>query len=125
MKNFQVGILFILSSQLLACGNQVVGWITTDGTAPTVSSTTPADRATEVALNTSITATFSEAMDPLTISADTFVLFDGTTPVPGVVTYVGFTATFNPTDNLDPGTTYAATVRDDVTDLAGNGLAGD
>jgi hypothetical protein len=118
-------MLLILSSQLLACGNRVVGWLSIDDTAPTVSSTTPADSATEVALNQSITATFSEAMDPLTISTDTFVLFDGATPVSGVVTYVGVIATFNPTNNFDAGTTYTATVRDNATDLAGNNLAED
>src|SRR5437867_3964207 len=41
---------------------------TPDTTPPTVSSTVPANGATAVAINQTINATFSEAMDPLTIN---------------------------------------------------------
>ena len=68
--------------------------IPADTTPPTVSSTDPANAATGVAINKKIAATFSEAMDPLTISTTTFTLKQGATPVAGTVTYVGTTATF-------------------------------
>lgn len=45
-----------------------------DDTVPTVSSTMPANLADKVAINRNITATFSEAMDPVTINAATFTL---------------------------------------------------
>ena len=94
-----------------------------DTTAPTVSSTLPADTATGVAINQNITVTFSEAMDPATINSTTFTLMQGATPVPGVVTYVGTVATFNPTTDLAANTVVTATITTDAKDLAGNALA--
>ncbi len=96
---------------------------TPDTTAPTVSSTVPADAATGIALNANITATFSEAMDASTITTATFTLKQGTTVVSGAVTYVGTTATFNPTSDLVASTIYTAAITTGVKDLAGNALA--
>ncbi|MCX5884777.1 MAG: Ig-like domain-containing protein [Proteobacteria bacterium] len=98
---------------------------TPDITAPTVSFVTPKNGATGVGLNPNITATFSEAMDPLTITTATFTLQHGTTPVSGTVTYVGVTAIFAPLSELTPNTEYTATITTAVTDLAGNPLASD
>src|SRR6185436_9913314 len=94
-----------------------------DTTAPTVSSRVPANGATGVAINQSLSATFSEAMDPATISTTTFTLNQGATPVTGTVTYVGTTATFAPASALAINTTYTATITTGVKDLAGNALA--
>jgi hypothetical protein len=105
----------------------VFGWSFTTGagadtTAPTVSYTDPANAATGVAVNKTIAATFSEAMDPLTISTATLTLKRGTTPVAGTVTYAGTTATFAPANDLAPNTVYTATSTTGATDLAGNPL---
>jgi len=94
-----------------------------DTTAPTVTSTVPANLATGVAINANVTATFSEAMAPLTITGTSFTLMQGATAVPGSVAYAGTTATFNPTINLAYSTVYTATVTTVVEDLAGNALA--
>ena len=94
-----------------------------DTTRPTVSSTTPANAATDVPINQTITATFSEAMDPLTINQTTFTLRDGITPVPGNVTYTGTTATFTPSSNLAFDTEFTATITTGAEDLAGNSLS--
>ena len=75
-----------------------------DTTAPTVSSTDPANGATGVALNKKVAATFSESMDPLTITAANFTLTQGTTPVSGAVSYAGVTATFTPASSLAAST---------------------
>ena len=96
---------------------------TADITAPTVSSTIPADTATGVVINGNITATFDEAMDPATITSATFTLTQGATPVSGAVTYLGATATFNPTANLAASTLFTATITTGAKDLAGNALA--
>ena len=93
-----------------------------DTTPPTVSSTIPAKATTGMAINRAVTATFSEAMDPLTITTDTFTLKQGTTPVSGVVTYTGATATFKPAANLTTSTVYTATITTGAKDLAGNAL---
>jgi hypothetical protein len=94
-----------------------------DTTAPTVTSTDPANLDTGVILSKRVSATFSEAMDPLRITTTTFTLKQGTTVVDGTVTYVGLVATFTPTSDLASNTTYTATVNTGAEDLAGNALA--
>jgi len=93
----------------------------TDDTPPTVSSVSPAADATGVAVDTVITATFSEAMDSSTITTGSFTL-DG---VSGSVTYDSgtCTATFTPGTNLSYSTAYTATLSTAITDAAGNPLA--
>src|ERR1700719_3800038 len=98
-------------------------WSFTTG-APTVISTVPASGATAVAVNTLVTATFSEAMNPSTINGTTFMLTGpGAAPVAGAVTYAGTTATFTPTTALAGSTLFTATITTGATDLAGNPLA--
>jgi hypothetical protein len=97
---------------------------TTDATAPTVSSTIPADGATGVSLNGALSATFSEAMDPLTITGANFTVAGAT----GTVSYdaPSFVATFTPSSSLATNTAYTATIvggGSGVKDLAGNALA--
>ena len=94
-----------------------------DTTAPTVSSTDTANGSTGVVLNQQVAASFSEAMDPLTITTTTFTLMQGTTPVSGAVTYTGVTATFTPESILSTNTVYTATITTKSKDLAGNALA--
>ncbi|MBI3525759.1 MAG: Ig-like domain-containing protein [Betaproteobacteria bacterium] len=94
-----------------------------DTTAPTVTATLNANGATNVAINTKVGATFSKAMDPLTITAATFTLKQGTTAVAGVVTYVGVNAVFTPVSNLAVNTIYTATVTTGAKDVSGNALA--
>jgi hypothetical protein len=76
-----------------------------------------------VSINSAITAIFSEALDPLTVTTVTFILEQGLTPVSGTVTYAGVTATFTPAVNLAPNTVYTATTTIEAKDLAGNTLA--
>src|SRR5207248_1842904 len=62
-----------------------------DTTRPILSSTVPANAATGVAISQKIAATFSEVMDPLTITQVTFTLKQGTTAVAGTVISAGVT----------------------------------
>jgi uncharacterized protein (TIGR03437 family) len=94
-----------------------------DLTPPTVSSTVPANGATNVPIGNALSATFSEATNPLTINTATFTLKQGATPVLGTVTYAGVTATFTPLSTLAPSLPFTATITTGVTDLAGNALA--
>ncbi len=93
---------------------------TTDTTPPTVLSTTPADLATNVFLNASINATFSEAMLASSINTSTFSVAG----VSGTVTYdaVNHIATFKPSADLAPNTTYTATIGTGAKDAEGNSL---
>ncbi len=93
------------------------------GAAPTVILTDPLDLATDVALNQTVTATFSEAMNSSTLTETTFTLFNDATQVNGGVTYAGTTASFDPSDDLLPGVLYTATLTTGVQNAAGIALA--
>jgi hypothetical protein len=100
-----------------------------DTTAPTITLTSPASASMNVLLNAAVSATFSKAMDPATITAaGTFTLAvagTGGASVAGNVTYdsVSQIATFTPAANLTASTQYTATITNAATDLAGNPLA--
>lgn len=90
---------------------------------PTVTATSPVAAATGVALNQKLTATFSAAMDPATITASSFTLQQGATVIPGAIAVIGTTATFTPTVNLTANSPYTATLTTALKDAAGNPLA--
>jgi len=97
-----------------------------DTTAPSVISTSPANGATDIATGTAITATFSEAMNSSTIDTTTFILKDSSgNLIGGTVTYSGTTATFTLSTSLSYSTTYTATITTGVKDLAGNAMTSD
>lgn len=97
-----------------------------DQTPPTVVSTNPADGATGVSTAANIAATFSEAIDELTLD-ENVALFDGTTPVDATVTYDDSTAvvTIDPESPLALDTTYTVRISGGVADVAGNPLGSD
>jgi hypothetical protein len=116
----------------------VLSWTTAAAVAgdlipPTVTGTNPLDLAIGVCINKTVNATFSEAMNPLTLTNANFTLaVTAGAPVSGVVSYDSVThiASFNPTANLIglPSTSYTATIKGGsggVTDLAGNPMAVD
>lgn len=115
--------MLLLVAFVSGCGGNGGG--SSDSTAPTVNSTNPAKSAAAVAVNSAITATFSEAMLPSTIGAATFTLKQGTTAVSGAVTFTGVTAVFTPASNLAVSTEYTATITTGAKDLAGNAVASD
>ena len=93
------------------------------GAAPTVTATSPANLATGVARNPSVTATFSEAMTATTLNGTTFVLRSGATAVAAGVSYTGTTAALSPTLALAPNTVYTATISTGALDATGMALA--
>ena len=95
-------------------------------TPPTVTSAAPLNASITACPNTTVTATFSVAMNPATINGTTFTLTGpGTTPVTGVVTYdaPSNTATFTPSSALALSTPYTATITTGATDAYGIALA--
>jgi hypothetical protein len=101
--------------------------LTVDTTAPTLVTTGAFNGETGLPINRNSTATFSEAMDPATLvsPATNFTVtcaLPCVSPVAGVVTYIGTTATFNPNAALLPSTTYTSTITTGAKDLAGNAL---
>src|SRR5215212_4775564 len=103
-----------------------------DTVAPTVSAVAPAGGATNVATTSNVEGTFSEAMDPATLTSSSFTLTKqgATQPVGAQVTYDAATkkATLDPSADFDPSTTYTATIKGGsggAKDLAGNPLGAD
>ncbi len=112
--------------------------VVADTRAPTIILVSVSDGETEYHLNQDITATFSEAMDPATLTSASPSTAAGTTftvcstasqgdstcvnPVAGVVSYTNKTVAFNPDANLVSGTWYKSTITAAATDLAGNAL---
>jgi hypothetical protein len=96
-----------------------------DTTKPEIVLTAPVSAAIDVPLNQAVSATFTEAINPLTITTATFQLTGpSAAPIAGTVSYdaINMIATFTPTVPLTASTTYTATVTDGVTDLSGNPL---
>jgi N-acetylneuraminic acid mutarotase len=92
-----------------------------DTTPPSVTSASPANGESGVAIDGSLSVTFSEDMDITSITGDTFLLEDsGANSVIGVISNGNI---FTPYANLALNETYTATITTDATDLAGNPLA--
>lgn len=101
----------------------------TDTSRPTVILTVPAANASTAPINAKITATFSEAMSPATVSGTSFTVMNTTlgTAVAGTVSYSAGakTASFAPAGaGLAVNSQFTATITSGATDLAGNALAG-
>ncbi|MGB6899284.1 MAG: Ig-like domain-containing protein, partial [Candidatus Acidiferrum sp.] len=112
-------VAFVLFALVAGCGREQA----TSPVSPTVIAASPANGATLVLLNTTVTATFSSVMAPATINTMTFTLMGpGATAVAGAVTYSGTTATFTPTVSLAALTPYTATITTGAADPGGNAL---
>ena len=134
MRKFKIGQIWILAffcAVLIAgCGdsdkNAGAGNPGAPLTAPTVTNVTPPTGSTLVCPNTPvITATFSKAMNPMTLNTSTFTLTAGGVSVPGQISYIAATdiATFTPTASLAPSTMFTATITTGAMDAFGNPLA--
>ncbi len=118
-----------------ASGNQSANYwadvvfSTNDVTPPAVSTVTPLNAATNVAVNTTVTAVFNEAMTASTVTASTVQLLNPSSQV--VTATVSYntttrTVTLTPSAALAGNTTYTARIiggASGVKDAAGNALA--
>ena len=93
---------------------------------PKVCSVSPTNGATNVSLNTAVTATFSKDMDPNTLGPTTFKLTDAATgtAISATVSYDAATkkATLTPSQPLSASKRYKATVTTGAKDMSGNAL---
>lgn len=94
---------------------------TPDSIAPTIVSRTPAPFATGVAPNPSVAVTFSETLDPASVTAANFSVSAGPTSGAGTLSYDAKTSAivFVPAALLSTTTTYTARVSG-IKDLSGN-----
>jgi len=103
-------------------------WTFTTATAPppSVTAVTPTNLSTGVAISTTVTASFNQAMNSGTITGSTFTLAGPeNTSVQGAVGYNAGTsvATFTPAANLSYNTAYTATISNSVMSSGGVALA--
>jgi hypothetical protein len=90
-----------------------------DLSAPTVTTTNPADGAVDASPYRPITATFSKAMNPESLNETTFTLMGPGGAVSGTVGYEDgtHTANFTPGVGLAPYTHYTSTLTTGITDI--------
>jgi Domain of unknown function (DUF4082)/Bacterial Ig-like domain/Bacterial Ig domain len=133
---YQYGAASSFPSQTFQSSNYWVDVVFTtsigpDTTPPVVSTTVPVDGAGNVAVNSTVSATFNESIDPATVTASTLELRTASNAlIAASVSYNAGTrtATLTPTAALPSNATLTATVRGGATDprikdLAGNALA--
>jgi hypothetical protein len=94
-------------------------------TAPSVSIPTPANGATNVAIDTLVTADFNQSINCSTVTSSSFTLKQGSTSVAGIVICSGSTATFKPSANLANTTVYTAKVTTAVKNPEGIAMPAD
>ncbi len=99
--------------------------VSSDATAPVVTGTLPLSQAMNVPTNAPIAVTFSEPMDPTSLTGGALFVKQGEVVLAGTVTYGdgATTAGFVPTVALPADATITATVSTGAKDLAGNPLA--
>lgn len=117
--------LMSLLAAVYGCGGDGGGGSSTtytDTTPPTVSSVSPPNNATGVAVNSNVIASFSEAMSSSSISETAFYVRTGGSNINGDVSYGGTFATFLPLTSLQPFKSYTATVTTGIKDSNGNPL---
>ncbi len=114
-----------------ACGKYMYGevedYIVTiqppsDVIPPAIQTVVPLNNTNDVAVNIEVGVQFSENVNCATINEATFFMAGPSGYIPGVVSCNCNTATFKPISNLNYGTTYTASITDEVTDLSGNQL---
>ncbi len=91
--------------------------------APTVVAVEPGGGSKEVSVAAGIRVSFSEAMDPLSVSPVSFALRKGGPPVMGELKPEGAQILFQPKTTLDYNSSYQVSLGAGLTDLAGNPLA--
>ena len=99
-----------------------------DVTPPLVSSVSPINGGTGIAISTPVIAIFNENINLSTANGTTFQLKAGNTLIPATVTASGKQVTLRPTALLNASTVYTATLKggaSGIKDLANNALAND
>lgn len=127
-KNLRFAVLFGLAVFCISSTGLGLGVAEdADTSPPYVVSSYPAPGQGGVPTNARIHATFSEEMDPGSITSSTFTLRTalGSEAAPGLVSYGNRSATLILFEHLVEMTSYTATISGNVRDLFGNSLGRD
>ena len=117
----------LLSTLVVSCNNHSHNGDTSTETAPQVISTNIEDQAVDVPINTKLSATFNQAMDPTSLNELSFKVAAGETAVDGLVSYDNASniALFTPATDFSSATLYTATISSLVKNALGTPLASD
>lgn len=95
-----------------------------DTSPPVVSSTVPKNNAVSVPVNVTVIATFSEQLNPATVTTASFLLRDAAgNPIDGLISVSDRIAKVTPGDALEYDMIYTVIITTAVQDPAGNALA--
>jgi methionine-rich copper-binding protein CopC len=110
------GKLTLSTSYNDEAGNTGIGNTSTKASAtnPVLATSSPANNATGVAVNSNIVLTFSEAVTQQTGTSIAIYKFSNDDVVPSTVSGSGTVITIDPTDNLDEDTQYYVKIDDDA-----------
>ncbi len=120
LKNVFTIVALLLVVSMVGCKKD-----DTSGEDLIVTSINPVNQAESIAVNSIISATFNLPIDVTTITDLTFKLQQGTEAVVGIVNCNEATATFTPTEFMEPNTIYSVTITKEVKSTTGNQLASD
>ena len=124
----QKGGLAVTDGQTTNAGTISMTYSGSDETPPEVLLVSPGISVANVAVNTTVTALFNEAMNGSSFKTTSFILENASdnSVVAGSVGYnsVSKIATFSPEASLAPNIEYRATLTAVITDIAGNPLPG-
>ena len=97
---------------------------TTDIVPPRVININPPDKSAGINANTTVSVTFSEPINPVTVNSGTFNILIGVNPYPGQITFSGQNsiATFTPNQPLPSNSLMTVTLGAGISDTAGNAM---
>ncbi|MHA4847628.1 Ig-like domain-containing protein [Flavitalea antarctica] len=95
------------------------------GVCPEVLSTTPANLATDVVLNSKVIVRFNEAMNPASFNSTSYIVKQGANVIAGTISYADTSAMFSPAADLLPLTVYTVTMKAGVKDPSQNTMIDD
>ncbi len=99
------------------------GYDENDTDEPDIVSTDPYNGQGNVSLNARVRVTFNEAMDPSSITSETFTISGAYgSKMVGLVKYSNRTAYFVPFNTFNQNTSYTARVSGQIRDISGNSL---
>lgn len=97
----------------------MAGAVEVPGDAPQVTSVDPYDQQAGVDPKTTITVTFSEPLEPATVTAESLTLYEGATQVDVDIAYSGTSAVLTPRSPLSYATDYTVSATTALQDLDG------
>lgn len=96
-----------------------------DSVPPQIMNINPPSGATGIDINTAVSVTFGEPINPLTVNNATFIVSVGGTSYPGWISFSGQNtiATFTPDQPFPTNSLVTVTLSAGISDVAGNGMS--